>query len=104
MLQHELVEIAGQQALPQATIRRQAGSYKGSCILSLELACKRIVPSSRPHLRKLCKTPSSRGAAFSREALAPWRDVAIHKPLIYQRFLDCHACVIARSEATWQSQ
>jgi hypothetical protein len=34
MLQRELVEIAGQQALPQATIRRQAGSYRGmpSCI------------------------------------------------------------------------
>jgi len=35
MLQRELVEIAGQQALPQATIRRQAGSYKGNAILYL---------------------------------------------------------------------
>ena len=41
-------------------------------------------------LRKLCKTPSSRGAAFSREALAPWRDVAIHSLLISKVFRLLH--------------
>jgi hypothetical protein len=44
------------------------------------------------HLGKGCKTPSPRS------------DVAIGEPPIYRRFLDCHASVIARREATWQSQ
>ena len=46
-------------------------------------------------LRKLCKTPSSRGAAFSREALAPWRDVAIHRLLISKVFRLLHFAIIA---------
>ena len=35
--------------------------------------------SVAPHLRKVCTSPSSRGAALSREALALWRDAAFHK-------------------------
>ncbi len=44
---------AEEQALPQATIRRRAGSYKGNAVLFLqEPACWRIVPSNRPCLRQ----------------------------------------------------
>lgn len=41
-------------------------------------------------LGKLCNTPSSRGAVFSREALAPWWGVSIHRPLIYKGFRLLH--------------
>jgi dienelactone hydrolase len=54
-------------------------------------SCRRL-PEKPRALGKVCKTPSSRSG------------VAIQKPLIDRRFLDCHACVIARSKATWQSQ
>jgi hypothetical protein len=40
---------------------------------------------------QLNKTRSLQGAALSRKALATRRNVAIHKPLIDQRFLDCRA-------------
>ncbi len=44
---------AGQLDSPQATIRRQVGSYKRKNDVSLwELACKRIVPGNWTHLRQ----------------------------------------------------